>query len=135
MRRIQVEGELEWSETPVGRYWVPRGDNLAGSEVLAEQSPNEYRAKDRGVRQGDVVLDRGGSSGVFTRWVLRQGASRLVSIELAPWALECLWRNLWDEIQAGRGILYPKSVWDREATLLLNVPAGRSTTAASVTLN
>jgi len=135
MHRLQVDAGLELLETPAGRFWVPLGDDLALAEELAEQSIDEYGADLQGVQRGDVVLDCGASSGVFTRQALRLGASRVVAIELAPWALECLRRNLRDEIAAGRVILYPKGAWDRDATLSLNVAPGRSTTAASVTLN
>lgn len=134
MRVIQREDGLELLETPAGRFWVPIGDSTALAEELVEQSVDEYGAAGREVQRGEVVLDCGGSSGVFTRRALQLGASKVVTIELAPWALECLRRNLRDEIQSGRVILYPKGVWDRNAELSLNVAPGRATTAGSVAL-
>ena len=85
-------------------------------------------------RPKDVVLDCGASAGTFTRAALRHGAKLVVAIEPAPWALECLRRNLRDEIQSGRVILYPKGVWDQDDTLQINIPAGMASTAATVSL-
>jgi FkbM family methyltransferase len=42
-----------------------------------------------------------------------------VAIEPAPANVECLRRNLRDEIAAGRVIVYPKGVWDKEDLLPL----------------
>jgi FkbM family methyltransferase len=44
-----------------------------------------------------------------------------VAIELAPENLECLRRNFPEEIRAGRVVIYPKGVWDKEDTLTLSV--------------
>ena len=41
----------------------------------------------------------------------------VVAIEPSPPNLECLRRNLCDEIEAGRVIVYPKGLWDKEEAL------------------
>ena len=134
MHVIQTEGGLEQVATPAGNFWIPAGDRQALAEELAEQVDDEYGGDTRGVRANDVVLDCGASAGTFTRAALRRGAKLVVAIEPAPWALECLRRNLREEIQSGRVILYPKGVWDQDDTLQINIPAGMATTAATVSL-
>jgi FkbM family methyltransferase len=73
------------------------------------------------VRAGDVVLDCGASDGDFSRQALNAGAELVVAIEISPASVECLRRNLASEITAGRAIVYPKGVWDKNDTLPLSV--------------
>jgi FkbM family methyltransferase len=134
MHVIQTGGGLEQVATPTGNFWIPAGDRQALAEELAEQVDDEYGGDTRGVQANDVVLDCGASAGTFTRAALRHGAKLVVAIEPAPWALECLRRNLREEIQSGRVILYPKGVWDHDDTLEINIPAGMASTAATVSL-
>ncbi|HYW47705.1 MAG TPA: FkbM family methyltransferase [Bryobacteraceae bacterium] len=134
IRQVQRDGDLEEIDTPDGRWWIPAGDRLSFAEELAEQSQDEYGTDLRGVVPKDVVLDCGANAGVFTRQALRHGASKVVAIEPAPWALECLRRNFAEEIRAGRVLLYPKGVWDHDDTLELNIPPGMASTAATVAL-
>jgi len=135
MHVLQTDGKLQQIATPAGAFWVPGGDILALAEELAEQVDDEYGGDSRGVQANDIVLDCGASAGTFTRAALRRGAKLVVAIEPAPWALECLRRNLRDEIQSGRVILYPKGVWDHEDSLQLNVPPGMASTAGTVALS
>jgi len=44
-----------------------------------------------------------------------------VAIEIAPTSAECIRRNLAAEVAAGRVVVYPQGVWDREDSLVLNV--------------
>jgi len=99
------------------RWWVPRRNEMALAEMMAEQEADVYGIEDHGVRSGDVVLDCGANVGVFTRHALDRGARTVVAIEPAPENLECLRRNFAAEIQAGRVILYPKGVWDKDEVL------------------
>lgn len=135
MRRVRVDGNLELVETAAaGRMWIPASDRMAYAEELAEQGEQEYGTDNKGARPGDTVLDCGANVGAYTHEALRLGASRVVAIEPAPWALECLRRNFPEEIRAGRVIVFPKGVWDHDDTLLLNVPPGMASTAATVAL-
>jgi FkbM family methyltransferase len=88
---------------------------------LAEQEQKIYAQDGFGVRPGDVVLDCGASVGDYTRAALNAGARLVVAIELAPEGLECLRRNFASEVNAGRVIIYPKGVWDKDAFLTLTV--------------
>ena len=135
IRLVHTDGALEEVETPSGRWWIPVGDRLSFAEELAEQSQEEYGTDLRGVQPKDIVLDCGANVGVFTRKALRHGASKVVAIEPAPWALECLRRNFAKEIQEGRVLVYPKGVWDRDDMLELNIPPGMASTAATLALH
>lgn len=135
VRVIQSNGGLQKVNTPAGQFWITEGDAGALAEELQEQDTDEYGDHARGVHPGDLVLDCGANVGVFTRRALRAGASRVVAIEPAPWALECLRRNLADDIRQGRVVVYPKGVWDREDKLELAVPSGGATSAGTLVLN
>lgn len=119
-------GFVRW-ETTHGSFWVPKGSELQLPWLLAEQERGIYGRGDRGVRPGDVVLDGGANVGVFTREALTAGARLVVAIEPAPENLECLRRNFRAEIEAGRVIVYPKGVWDREDSLTLYINPRNST--------
>lgn len=107
--------------TPDGPYWIPNGSEYVLPFNLAEQARDIYGRTGKGVKEGDIVLDCGANVGVFTRHALRQGAKLIVAIEPAPENIETLRRNFKDEIAAGRVIVYPKGVWDKDDILELHV--------------
>lgn len=113
-------------ETPKGRFWIPEGSDYVLPFNLAEQERKIYGTGERAVRAGDIVLDCGANVGVYTREALAAGAHLVVAIELAPENIECLRRNFPSEVQAGRVIIYPKGVWDKDDVLTLNVDPGNS---------
>jgi FkbM family methyltransferase len=127
-----IAGDIELVETsPDGfelissgerRFWIPRGNRTGVAEMLGEQEMDVYGAG-WGVRHGDVVLDCGANVGVFTRHALDRGARLVVAIELAPENTACLRRTFAAEIQAGRVIVYPKGVWDKDDVLQLRTSA------------
>lgn len=106
-------------QTPQGRWWIPEGDDFMLPFNLAEQQRQIYGTGEQAVKQGNIVLDCGANVGVFTRVALEQMARIVVAIEPAPENLESLRRNFKDEIAAGRVILYPKGVWDKDDLLTL----------------
>jgi FkbM family methyltransferase len=106
-------------DTPRGRWWIPQGDDFVLPFNLAEQQRQIYGTGEQLVKSGDVVLDCGANIGVFTRVALDRGARTVVAIEPAPENLESLRRNFKEEIAAGRVIVYPKGVWDKEDMLTL----------------
>jgi FkbM family methyltransferase len=108
-------------QTPKGRFWMPAGSDYAVFWDLGEQEMNIYGQDGFGVRAGDVVLDCGANVGVYTRTALDAGARLVVAIEPAPENLECLRRNYAGEVRAGRVIIYPKGVWDKDDFLTLTV--------------
>jgi len=121
-RKLQTdERGFELWDTPHGRYWIPKGSHYVLPFNLAEQERSIYSLGEVSVRPGDVVLDCGANIGVYTRRALNQGAGRVVAIEPAPENIECLRRNFSPEIAAGKVIVYPKGVWDREDFLTLHV--------------
>jgi FkbM family methyltransferase len=106
-------------ETPHGRWWIPAGDDFVLPFNLAEQQREIYGSGDQAVRPGDVVLDCGANVGVFTRVALDRGAKLVVGFEPAPENIESYRRNFKTEIAAGRVILVPKGVWNRDDVMLL----------------
>ena len=107
-------------ETPRGRWWIPAGSDKFLPALLAQQQSKIYGSGSSGVQSGDIVLDCGSHIGVYTREALDSGAKLVVAIEPAPGNLECFRRNLSREIAAGRVIVCPKGVWDKEDMLVLN---------------
>jgi FkbM family methyltransferase len=119
------KGFEQW-QTPKGTYWIPAGSRYVLPFNLAEQERRIYGSGDRFVQNGDVVLDCGANVGVFTREALNAGAKKVIAIEPAPENIECLRRNYAPEVAAGRVIVYPKGVWDKDDILPLNVDSHNS---------
>jgi FkbM family methyltransferase len=113
------EGYQLWS-TPAGDWWIPSGSEQALPILVVQQEMDSYGGSDWGVREGDVVLDCGAHIGLFTKKALSMGARRVVAIEPSPKNLECLRRNLKDEISQGKVVVVPKGVWDQEDELILH---------------
>lgn len=118
--RTDPAGFRLW-QTPHGRYWIPQGADYVLPFNLSEQVNNIYGVGPQAVQPGDIVLDCGANVGVYTRKALDAGARLVVAIEPAPENLECLGRNFSGEIAAGRVVVYPKGVWDKDDVLTLNV--------------
>src|SRR6266852_1368921 len=113
-------------ETPHGRFWIPQGSDYVLPFNLAEQERKIYGVGEQDLHAGDIVLDCGANVGVYTREALKNGAKIVVSIEPAPENIECLRRNFASEIAAGRVILYPKGVWDKDEMLVMRVDPDNS---------
>lgn len=118
---VKEDSGLELWSTPKGDYWIPKGNRYVLPFNLAEMEQHIYGSGEHFVRAGDVVLDCGASDGDFTRQALEAGAQTVIAIEITPSSAECIRRNLAAETAAGRVIVYPKGVWDKDDTLTLNV--------------
>jgi FkbM family methyltransferase len=129
---IATDGNLILVATPSGKFWIPAPDFDTLAEELAEQKFDEYS---HDVRAGEVVLDCGANVGVYTRVALARGARTVVAIEIAPEPLACLRRTFEREIREGRVIVYPKGVWDKDATLRLTTNPRLASTADSVAID
>ena len=119
-RKVREDGRLTLWETRNGPLWVPTRDELGFAPLLAEQDRKIYGD----VHPGDVVIDAGANIGDFTRTALDAGASLVVAVEIAPDTLEALRRNLADEIDAGRVIVYDKGISDSDSTMMLRTATG-----------
>lgn len=119
-RLLQKEpsGLVQWA-TPYGNFWIVGGNDFFLPFHLAEQETGLYFHPEVSIQKGDIVLDCGANVGVYTRRALEAGAKLVVAIEPAPDNLECLRRNVADGVAAGRVIVYPKGVWDKDDVLTL----------------
>ena len=118
---LKEESGLELWDTPKGPFWIPKGNRFVLPFNLAEMEQHIYGEGEHFVHAGDIVLDCGASDGDFTRLALAAGAQKVISAEVSPSSAECIRRNLANEVAAGRVIVYPKGVWNKEDTLMLNV--------------
>ncbi|HEY2014325.1 MAG TPA: FkbM family methyltransferase [Bryobacteraceae bacterium] len=121
-------------DTPHGRWWIPEGNDFVLPFNLAEQVREVYGSGEHAVKPGDVVLDCGANVGDWTRIALDHGAKLVVGFEPAPENIECFRRNFKDEIAAGRVLLVPKGVWDKDDILLLKRDARNSAADSFVML-
>jgi FkbM family methyltransferase len=117
---------FEHWDTPAGPYWIPKGSRYVLPYNLAEQKRRIYGNDQQSAHAGDIVLDCGANVGVTVRVWLAAGAKQVVAIEPAPENLECLRRNFKDEIAAGRVILYPKGVWDKDDIMPMQIDPNNS---------
>ena len=118
---------LERHRTELGDFWITEGE----LDVLAFVSweltgQGLYESKEVRIRPGDTVIDCGAHVGVFSRFALNQGASRVIAIEPDPVNLICLEENFADEIASGRVTLIRGGVWYEEAVLPLSQKEGNS---------
>ncbi len=113
-------------DTPMGRYWIPKGSEFVLPFNLAEERRSIYFSGEHRIRPGDIVLDCGANVGVFTRRALEAGAAKVIAIEPGPENVECLRRNFKDEVAQGRVVVYAKGVWHKDDELELNVDPNNS---------
>jgi FkbM family methyltransferase len=113
-------------DTPKGKFWLPKNQGDLLASLLAEQEDNIYGTGEQGVHPGDVVFDCGAHVGVFTRVAIAAGAKLVVAIEPAPKNLECLRRNMAPEIAAGRIVVIPEGVWNKEGKLPFHIDPANS---------
>jgi FkbM family methyltransferase len=116
---VETDGSLTRITTPDGDYWIPSGTDL--SFLLAEDSLNVYLSGGSQVKPNDIVLDCGANVGVFTKRALKAGAKLVVAIDPSPANVAAMQRTFAQEIVAGRVIVYPKGVWDKEDVLTMHV--------------
>jgi FkbM family methyltransferase len=117
---IRRDGKFGLWKNKWGAFWISSADRPYGfAEIVSEQDAEPYDAPGFGVRPGDIVLDCGANYGIYTRRALDFGASLVVAIEPVPDSVACLRRTFENEIRAGRVIVYPKGVWDRDDHLIM----------------
>ncbi len=139
--RPDPDGPDFW-QTPVWNYWVPRGMGESFVSFVTAQFQDRAYEDGAPIHPGAIVLDLGGFVGDYAKLVIEQGASKVVTVEPSPAALECIRRNLSAEIAGGRVVVIPKGVWDKDDRLFLTtevpnpaenrVLAGGATTAQGV---
>lgn len=60
------------------------------------------------IKQGDVVVDIGAHIGIYSRYAARQGASRIIAIEMEPKTFSCLRLNVRPEDDVFNCVLLDK---------------------------
>jgi FkbM family methyltransferase len=120
-KMLREDNGLELWDTPKGQFWVPKGSRYTLPFNLAEMEDHVYGDGEHFVHPGDIVLDAGASVGDFTREALKAGAAKVIAAEITPESIECLRRNLAAEIQAGKVVIYPKGVWNKDDVLTMYV--------------
>jgi FkbM family methyltransferase len=118
--RKDAEGYELW-ETPKGDFWVPSENGEKLPYLLSNLERHIDRQGSCQVHSGDIVLDCGAHVGLFVREAIASGAGVIVAIEPAAENIACLRRNFPEEIRAGRVIVYPKGVWDKEEVLSFRI--------------
>lgn len=122
---VQRDGAFVLWDVNGERYWMPASSRILPG-MLTEQKTALYDSAGQTVRPGNVVLDCGANIGLYTLEALERGASLVVAIEPALDNIECLRRNLAGYVAAGRVLVYPKGVWDKDDVLPLNVQPSNS---------
>lgn len=107
--------------TPEGDFWILGSSDKVLRVLVAQQETSIYSAGNSAIRKGDVVLDCGAHVGLFVRKALAQGAGKVIAIEPGPENLECLRRNLKEEVLRNAVTVYPKGVWDQETKLAFHM--------------
>jgi FkbM family methyltransferase len=125
MRLLETDGGLQRWETPIGQYWMNQAEADNFGVLVSEQELDIYRTASI-VHAGDTILDCGANIGVFVRKALSRGASRVIAVEPDPYGVTCMRRTFSREIATGRVIVYPKGVWNTEASLLLDAAGAHS---------
>ena len=125
-KKVNSEGAYDLWETPMGNYWISKGNDYGLPWNLSEQENAIYGTGEVFIQPGDVVLDCGAHIGVFVNTALKAGASKVIAIEPAPENLECLRRNLAGEISEGKVVVYPKGLWDKDDWLSIQVVPGNA---------
>ncbi len=73
------------------------------------------------IHPGDVVFDCGGYVGLFSMWAVSHGASKVVVFEPLAINIECIQRNLREEIDQGKVIVHQQGVWSHADELRFHV--------------
>ena len=120
-------------KTDFGNFWIsegegdePKEEGAAGQSALAwlvwEVDVYEsYQGHEDTVLPGYTVVDAGAHVGVYTRYALKRGAAKVISIEPDPTNILCFERNFADEIASGKVILIKAGVWNEVSDLELRI--------------
>ena len=116
-KRVEESQDMVLYEDPHGAFWIPSKAEVGGFHIMmAEGLADIYHFKSENLKDA-VVLDCGANVGSFTRTALKAGARKVIAIEPAPDLVRCLRRTFAKEITEGRVVVYPKGVWNTNATL------------------
>ena len=113
---------LELYQTELGKFWIAApGYSLLSFLTWEMAIQRTYEHGPVRIEAGDIVVDCGAHVGVFTKYALSRGASRVIAIEPEPTNIACLKENLAEEIASGRVTLLQRGVWDVKDELAFEV--------------
>lgn len=105
-----------------GDFAIPKpGEEVLNSLLLEICRLNAYENHDIFLENGDVVVDCGAHVGVFARFALQRGASRVWCVEMEKTNFACLQENLKDF--PDRVEFFPSALWKEDRVLELMVGA------------
>ena len=123
--------ELTRYRTKLGDFWIPApGRFTLGWMIWELTEESVYESREVEIHPGDTVIDCGAHVGLFTRFALSRGASRVVAIEPDPTNLHCLRENLAGEIAEGKVTVIEAGVWETRTKLTLWQPEGEGSSGA-----
>ena len=123
LEQEEVDGHpLERYKTQWGTFWIGEEGSGSIAWLLWEIGVQDtYQGHEDTVLLGDTVIDAGAHIGLYTRYALERGASRVIAIEPEPTNIICFERNFADEIASGQVTLVKAGIWDKKSTLKLGV--------------
>ena len=137
--------KYEQFKTDLGNFWIAEGDEEESGEEPKEAGAagqsslawllfevhvyEAYQGHEDTVLPGDTVVDAGAHVGVYTRYALKRGAARVISIEPDPTNIRAFERNFAEEIASGKVMLIQEGVWNEESDLQLQIHDHISTRA------
>lgn len=80
--------------------------NFMFTEIFQYQVYN--RIDEMKIKQGDIVIDIGAHIGIYSRYAARQGASRIIAMEMEPKTFSCLRLNVRPEDDVFNCVLLDK---------------------------
>ena len=113
--------KAELFQTDLGAFWIPASGQIILTWLVWELTvQSDYESGTVKIHPGDTVIDGGAHVGTFTRYALRRGAGRVITIEPDPGNIACLEANLAREIADGRVTLVRAGIWDEKTYLALS---------------
>ena len=98
------DGFEHWAASS-GEFWLPEGSIGVLPTLLAQQLVDIYSVRSL-IGPGDVVIDCDARFGTYARQALRAGAAKVIAIESDPARAECIRRNLKEEVESKRVVIY-----------------------------
>ncbi len=125
--KVVDDRQFDQYETALGKFWIIRPGKFILTWMVWEMlSQSDYESGEVKILPGDTVIDCGAHIGIFTRFALQRGASRVIAVEPDPANIAAFEANLAEEIASGKVILVKAGVWHENTRLDLFEPEANS---------